>query len=242
VTAGAARERSRTLLLWGDPAPWAEVRSALVRLLVICLSMTAVVIGLGFLVTRWSGLSSVESWDLSFERTLAANRTGWGNDFTAVGTELAETVPVLLLTIFGVDLVASTTRRWRAAGFVAMAVAGEKLVYMISVLAVGRERPPVPTVGHTYATNSFPSGHVGSAVVLYGALALVLWWARPDRRVGRVVAVGLVPVLASVVAFGRMYRGFHYPSDVVVGALMGAVWLTACAWVLRPRAVLAPSP
>jgi undecaprenyl-diphosphatase len=216
------------------------VRAALVRLLVVSLAITGVVIGIGFALTRWSALAGVRSWDISFERTLVAERTGWGDHLTEVGTEFAESVTVIFLTIFGVDLVASTTRRWRAAAFVAMAVAGEKLVYVISVMVVGRERPPVPTVGSTYATNSFPSGHVGSAVVLYGSLALLLWWARPDRRVGRVVALATAVLLTLVVAFCRMYRGFHFPSDVVVGAAMGVAWLATCALVLRPRAAVAP--
>jgi undecaprenyl-diphosphatase len=148
---------------------------------------------------------------------------------------------VLDLTIFGVDLVAALTRRWRAAGFVAMAVAGEKLVYAVSVMVVGRPRPPVPTVGSTYATSSFPSGHVGSAVTLYGAVALLVWWSRPDRRLRGVLALAAAVVLPLVVAFCRMYRGFHFPSDVVTGALIGLVWLATCAVVLRPRRAVAPT-
>jgi undecaprenyl-diphosphatase len=38
-----------------------------------------------------------------------------------------------------------------------------------------------------------------------------------------------VPVL---VALSRLYRGMHYPSDVMAGALLAAVWLAICARVL----------
>jgi membrane-associated phospholipid phosphatase len=249
VTAPAASTRpaearagkERTLALWGERAPWREVRAALVRLSIVVLVITAVVIGLGELLTNASAAATVRGWDLSFERTLAAHRTGWADHLTAGGTWFAESVPILDLTIFAVDLVARATRRWRAAAFVAAAVAGEKLVYAVSVLVVDRPRPPVATVGQTYATSSFPSGHVGSAVVLYGAVALLVWWGRPDRRATRIAVLAGAIVLSLVVAFCRMYRGFHFPTDVVTGAAMGLVWLTACAVVLAPRRVVAPA-
>lgn len=62
------------------------------------------------------------------------------------------------------------------------------------------------------SSTSFPSGHSASAAAF-------------------AVAVGnLLPVLklplrgaASVVAFSRVYTGVHYPSDVLVGATVGAL-------------------
>jgi undecaprenyl-diphosphatase len=237
----AAHPEGRTLALWGERAPWSQVRGALVRLLAVVIVITATVIAMGEAITHWSALATVRSWDVSFERTLAAHRSPVGNHLTLVGTWFAETIPVLDLTIFAVDLVAAATRRWRAAAFVAMAVAGEKLIYAVSVVVVGRPRPPVPTVGHTYATSSFPSGHVGSAVTLYGAVALLVWWSRPDRRLRSALALAAAIVLPLVVAFCRMDRGFHFPSDVVTGALIGVAWLTTCAVVLRPRRAVAPS-
>jgi undecaprenyl-diphosphatase len=230
-----SRAGGRTLLLWGEQARWTDVRAALVRLLAVVIAMTAAVIALGEVVTHWSGAAAIRRWDLSFDRTLAAHRTAAGNHLTLVGTRFAESIPVLDLTIFAVDLVAAATRRWRAAAFVAMAVAGEKLVYAVSVVVVGRPRPPVPTVGSTYATSSFPSGHVGSAITLYGSVALLVWWSCRGRSARRAVALGAALVLPLVVAFCRMYRGFHFPSDVVAGALVGLVWLTTCTLVIRPR-------
>ena len=245
ATAHPARSRTgageRVVRLWGEPAPWSSVRGALVRLGAVVVAVTAVVIGLGEVLTHWSAASVVRGWDLSFDSTLAAHRTSWANHLTEGGTWFAESIPVLNLTFFAVDLVARATTRWRAAGFVAMAVAGEKLVYAVSVVVVGRPRPPVPTVGHTYATSSFPSGHVGSAITLYGSVALLVWWARPIGRAGRVAVLAVAAVLSLIVAYCRMYRGFHFPTDVVTGALIGIVWLMVCARVLRPWEVVRPT-
>jgi undecaprenyl-diphosphatase len=60
---------------------------------------------------------------------------------------------------------------------------------------------------------SFPSGHAATAF----AVALVL--ALTYRR-GRWWALALTG--ASLIAFSRVYLGYHYPSDIVGGAALGA--------------------
>ena len=72
------------------------------------------------------------------------------------------------------------------------------------------------TLSDTYATSSFPSGHVGAAVTLYGSAVLLVALASSHRA--RTVVLGvLAAAIVVVVAFCRMYRGFHYPFDVVAG-------------------------
>jgi membrane-associated phospholipid phosphatase len=150
---------------------------------------------------------------------------------------------VAVLTAIAAVVARLVTRRWRASAFIVLAVAGEKLVYLVSSILVSRERPDVPTVGDTYATHSFPSGHVGAAVALYGSiLLLTLWWRRaPTTRTVWPIAVLALPV--GIVAWCRVYRGFHFPTDVLAGTLLGAVWLIGC-WVvvMVPALRRAPQP
>lgn len=78
--------------------------------------------------------------------------------------------------------------------------------------------------GHDY---TFPSDHAMAA----GAAAAGLWIVAryAPRAVRRVAQAGTV--LAVLIAFARVYVGAHYPSDVVVGLLLGAL-ITSVGWIV----------
>ncbi len=65
---------------------------------------------------------------------------------------------------------------------------------------------------------SFPSGHTSSAFCTATSLAL---------RYRRWYVIAPAYLIAASVGWARMYQGVHYPSDVLVGALVGAgsAWL-----------------
>jgi membrane-associated phospholipid phosphatase len=80
-------------------------------------------------------------------------------------------------------------------------------------------------------------------VALYGGLAVVLLRQLPWRRIAAAVAalLLLVPVF---VGLSRLYRGMHQVTDVLFGAVNGAVWLAIVVAVLLPvvRHPSEPSP
>ena len=64
------------------------------------------------------------------------------------------------------------------------------------------------------------------AAVARAFAAAGAWWRTLPRRWARVTGL----VLAAVMAFSRLYVGVHFPSDVLVGCLVGfgcsqLVWL-----------------
>jgi membrane-associated phospholipid phosphatase len=99
---------------------------------------------------------------------------------------------------------------------------------------VHRPRPPVVRLDVAPPTSSYPSGHTAAAVALYGCIAILVFWIYSRRPATRVAVVVLccIPV---VVGMSRLYRGMHYPSDVLAGALTGGLWLLLVITTLLPR-------
>lgn len=217
--------------VWRDDAEVVLTRVAPL-LAVTLLALCAVLVALGWLVTDVLDDSAFGRADLALVRDLAENRTGALDAVTGAATWLANTTFVLAVMVGGAAVAARRTRRWVAPVFLVVAVGGEKLVYLVVSLLVGRDRPPVPTLGYVHATTSFPSGHVGAAVALYGSIALLLLWSPGTSRAARVAAVAVAVVAPPLVGFARVYRGVHYATDVVAGSVMGAVWLTVIWYVL----------
>jgi undecaprenyl-diphosphatase len=184
----------------------------------------AVVTAAGLLLVGPFADGSVARADLHLAQWFADHRTPLLDVMAESGTWLAETITVPAVLVVAIIVTWRVSDAVAAPVFLALAVGGEKLLYLLSSVIVGRDRPPVPTVGTSYATSSFPSGHVASAVTLYGAVALVIALRRSTAV--RRALLALVGVIATVVALCRMYCGFHYLSDTIAGAIVGAIWLT----------------
>ena len=198
-------------------------------------ALSALSIGVGLVVTRVLD-GSVGRFDLDVERDLADGRTPAVDDLTAAATILAETVPVSVLWAAAMAVAAWRTKAWTIPLFLLVAIGGEKLTYLLTSIVVGRDRPPVEALGHVYATRSFPSGHVGAAITLYGGIVVAARWRRRTSPTLK-VALGLgVAGVAGIVGFSRLYRGHHYPTDVVWGAVLGVVWLAFAARLVLDRA------
>lgn len=114
------------------------------------------------------------------------------------------------------------------------------LVVALVKLGVGRARPFVVLAGVTprffdrVQDASFPSGHAAGSftVVAYGATRFSeAVRASTAARAGLLVAA----LVASGVGASRVALGFHYPMDVVVGALLGATLGAAGARVVASR-------
>jgi undecaprenyl-diphosphatase len=107
------------------------------------------------------------------------------------------------------------------------------LVTTVLKETVGRERPPAIVLDpeplmEVPTTSSFPSGHASMSFACAYALSRL--------------APRLTPffyVLATLIAFSRIYVGVHYPLDVIAGALIGT--LVAIA-LLRLLGALRRSP
>lgn len=126
--------------------------------------------------------------------------------------------PWLLIAATVAVLGGARGRRAAATGIAAIGLTSF-LVNQPMKLAGERRRPDRTQLGVPESrwvpmpsSTSFPSGHSGSAA----AFAVSVGDLLPELSLPLRMA-------AAVVAFSRVYTGVHYPSDVVVGAAVGAV-------------------
>ncbi len=130
-------------------------------------------------------------------------------------------VTIIVVLTLGLVLI----RRWRWA-LLFGAINALRGVGSIVKGAVNRPRPSVSLVHVTDHSSgaSFPSGHVFSAVLLYGALAVVIE-ILPLPRILRRIVQTLCLLVVLLMGPARVYAGAHWPSDVLGGYLWGALLL-----------------
>ncbi len=93
----------------------------------------------------------------------------------------------------------------------------------------GRPRPELWEHRGQYAWASYPSGHAIVCVSVLFAIALMLHRERGWRWPFAVAGTLLVVVL-----YSRLYLGVHWPTDLIGGVLMGAVWLVVTQAAFSP--------
>ena len=69
---------------------------------------------------------------------------------------------------------------------------------------------------------SFPSGHTAAAFLM--AVLILKFFP---------FIAGLVFLWAAIVGFSRVYLGCHFPTDVIVGALLGALSALFGIWIIQ---------
>lgn len=207
----------------------------LVGLVLAALSVVeGLLLALGVLVTRVLAHGPVHRDEVAFEHAVLTLRTPVLDHVTRLGTVLGATTTVVTVTAAGCLLLAWRGHGPRLPAFLALAVAGETALFVLASVVLHRVRPPIPRLDAAPPTSSFPSGHTAATVALWGALALGLARTRPDQRLmrlSRCLAAGL-PLF---VLLTRLYRGMHWPSDVLASLVFTTAWLLLLRSILLPR-------
>jgi len=197
--------------------------------------LALVVVGWGWLLTH-SLQGSIEGTDDDVSRWFAGQRTSWLDPVAETGTLLGETVVGLAVGAVVAVVAGLLLRSVWPAGLVFLADAGNGGIYWLGSHADPRDRPPVKLLDEGLVpTHSFPSGHVGTAIAVYGgaAVLLALWLRTRDRATplrALVVVLACVPLF---VAASRLYEGAHHLTDVGTSLVYGTVWLTVLVLVSR---------
>ncbi len=196
--------------------------------------MAALLVGLGFLLTKVLLSGSVGTWDDSVNRWFVAQRTTTLTTISSVGSDMGATFTVIGVGV-AVAIALAIRRHWPQLGFLVAGLVIEASVALTTSTLVARHRPTVLRLGAEPPTASFPSGHTAAAVVLYVSLALVLASFVRSATV-RALALILAIAIATLVGVSRLYRGVHHPTDVIGSVVLGAGCLLFAMLAVRTAA------
>jgi membrane-associated phospholipid phosphatase len=232
-TATTGRSSSR-----GSDDSWTRTAIWVVGIWVV---MAAVIAGWGWLLTH-SLQDSIDPTDNDVARWFADQRTPTSTDVADVGTLLGETIVELVAA----PIVALAFAAWKRSVvpvvFVALVTAGVGGFYYVGTTLDPRDRPPVKILDPGLVpTHSFPSGHVGTSVALYGSIVVLVWLY---LRAARWWVTPLL-LLPPACLLARLYEGAHHLTDVLTSLVYASVWLAVVTTlVLRrhPVAAKLPSP
>lgn len=151
---------------------------------------------------------------------------------------LGVVMAVILIIVIAID------RSRRAPAFAALlSLTLGGLVFAHSLKwSIARDRPSVMTTTirrEPHLRSSFPSAHTASAFAVSTAFGIGLW------RRGRRASVASLHVWALGVGVSRIYRGVHWPSDVLggmfVGVASGCIAVAVCDVYISRRNSMAES-
>lgn len=197
--------------------------------------MGVLLVALGLLITHVLEHGSIGEWDHHVSQWFDNHRSARWNRVTGDVTDMADTFEVA--GVAAIVTIVLLVRRWGRQAFLLVAgLAIELSVFLTANKIVARPRPAVSHLGGTPSTYSFPSGHTAATIVLWGGIAVIVTVAT-TRRWPRIVLWTLAVVLTFAVALSRVYRGEHYPTDVMAGAILGMGSLVAGVFIIRVTGV-----
>jgi undecaprenyl-diphosphatase len=186
--------------------------------------IATLLIALGSLALAWEIWPHDQAWldalhTCTFYNHAAAHDLAWY--LGTFGDYPTYNLPVaILLWLYGIATKSTTCRRLAVIAFLGATLAG--IFDDCFRLTLGRPRPDTlshanlkdrfygPLIALRGGFQSFPSGHAASTFGMAIALLMTEW------RLGI-----LTTLIAASVVWARMELDRHYPSDVIVGAIIG---------------------
>jgi membrane-associated phospholipid phosphatase len=213
---------------------WLVRKHEAIQLGIIYAVFTAVWYSIGWLLMHPLKNSWIVHMDESISEWFVDQRTPGLNSLSFVGSMLSDTVVKIVVTAIVAVAMLIVWKRWLEPSVVVFSLILEALTFITVTTLVKRPRPDVPHLDTSPVGTSYPSGHTAAAVA-YSAIVVVIFW-HTRRRWIRALSVAVAVIIPVLVGLSRMYRGMHFFTDVVFGALLGGASVIATVLVLTRAA------
>ena len=159
-----------------------------------------------------------QNWEINLLKEINLNRnTNLDGTFTGITNSAAPIAFGVPIILFAIGLIKKDSTLKRNGFYIGTSVITSAAISSILKYAINKPRPfetysYIQNVGEG-GSPSFPSGHTTDAFALATSFSL----AYPKWYI-------IIPsyTWACAVGYSRMHLGVHYPSDVLVGAIIGA--------------------
>ena len=186
--------------------------------------------GLALLLFVLLAVAVAEGHTAAFDLVVRDGVHGWASPAATRAMLVASRIGSALIVelLLAVAVLAALIQRWRADALVLLLSVSGALVFDLTLKDLFHRPRPEPffvAAPHSFA---FPSGHAVFSVCFYGVLAVLLA-ARVRSPALKALAWGCGGLLVFTIGLSRIYLGVHYPSDVLGGYLVAAVWVSLVA-------------
>ena len=210
---------------------WPEIRREVLLLAPGAVLVWLVMCGAGYLLAHPLTDAGFARWEGGLDRWFAGHRQPGWNTVTNAASLAGDTPVAIGMSVLTFVVLRLVLHRWRESILLAVSMIGEVAIFSATAAVVDRHRPTVQHLDGSPPTSSFPSGHTAASATLYGVLVVIVF-AYSARAGWRILAVIAAALIVLSIGMSRLYRGMHYPSDVVGGILLGTLWITVTCLVI----------
>ncbi len=160
-------------------------------------------------------------------------------DITALGGPAVLTFMIAIVTIYLL-----LRKKYKSALLVVVVTIGGLLISLLLKDIFLRDRPDIVPALMVETSPSFPSGHSMLSAVVYLTLGSLLSRIETNPRI-RIYIISIAILTVIMIGLTRIMLGVHFPTDVLVGWIVGFFWATLCWFfmmVLQEQKVVEKGP